>query len=128
MKVKFHDVKYDLTSRPNIFSTRFQCMIEKGDHSYNDIISDTANVENIVVYDDEDEVEGVYSGYSTRVAFTIMDNISIEFENTDIIGQVNSLASSVTTQAAQIAELEDTNETQDGAIEDLAEVVNSIIE
>ena len=103
-------------------------MIEKGDHSYNDIISDTANVENIVVYDDEDEVEGVYSGYSTRVAFTIMDNISIEFENTDIIGQVNSLASSVTTQAAQIAELEDTNETQDGAIEDLAEVVNSIIE
>ena len=153
MKIKFHDTLYDLIERPNNYQTRFQCQIEKGDHTYDSIIADTVSPEEITVYDDEDEVVGIYTGFTNRIAITIMDNINLEFENANIEAQLNSFATSVeasissleseqTNQAEAIVELEaasdqqnsaiedlmESQEVQDGAIEDLAEVVSSIIE
>ena len=114
MQIKFHETLYDLVDRPNIQTIHFQATIEKGENSYDDIIADTVNAEEITVYDDEGEVQGIYNGYTKRIAICIMDHISIELENVNITGaidnlsqQVSSLEETQTEQANSISELND---------------------
>ena len=102
MKVQFHQTMYDLVQAPYVYQTRFQCAIEKGEHTYDSIIEDTVDPQEITVYDDEEQVIGVYSGYTHRIAITIMDNINIELENTDIAQQIQDLTDSINAQQAQI--------------------------
>ena len=135
MKIQFHQTMYDLVAQPYNYQTRFQCQIEKGDHTYDSIIADTVSPEEITVYDDEETVVGIYTGFTKRIAITIIDNINLEFENTNIEAQLNNLATSVTRleaesdqQISAIDDLAESQEVQDGAIEDLAEAVSSIIE
>ena len=102
MKIQFHQTMYDLVTQPYVYQTRFQCAIEKGEHTYDSIIEDTVDPQEITVYDDEEQVIGVYSGYTHRIAITIMDNINIELENTDIAQQIQDLTDSINAQQTQI--------------------------
>ena len=140
MKIKFHETIYNLIDMPNVLPSRFQATIEKGDNTFDSVIADTVDVENITVYDGE--VKAIYTGYNRRIAICIYpdDNISIELENTDIQSQIDSLTTTLSAvQEAQattdsaIAELgetvnsvSETNDTQDEAINDLATAVDEL--
>lgn len=131
MKIKFHETVYTLVNNPYVFSTRFSAVFEKGENTFDDIIADTLNAETITVYDDEDEVKGIYTGYTTRIALYVLDNndsVSLELLNTDVearieelTGTVSSLDAGVTELAENIATLNETQDSQDAAIEELAE-------
>lgn len=133
MKIKFKKNFYELIGEPYIYGARFMVTMSKGDYTYDEIIADTENSENIIVMNNDGEVVGVYTGFTTRTAITIMDNIQVEFENTDIQAQIAALTAQVQTQETAIADLGDTvnsvsetNETQDNAINDLADAVNEL--
>ena len=132
MKIQFKEKKYELVTQPYVYGLRLQCQIPLTE-SVNEIISDTKNAETITIYDNEDKVSAIYNGYSKRIAITIMGSIGIEFENTDIQAQIDALTAQVQTQETAIADLGDTvnsvsetNETQDNAINDLADAVNEL--
>lgn len=130
MKIKFHETVYTLVNDPYVFSTRFNAIFEKGENTFDDIIADTLNAETITVYD-EDEVKGIYTGYTTRIALYVLDNndsVSLELLNTDVearieelTGTVSSLDAGVTELAENVATLNETQDSQDAAIEELAE-------
>ena len=141
MYIKFHNTKYELLDNPNLSVSRFQATIAKGGNTFDSILADTFNIENIIILDGE-EVKAVYSGYNKRIAISIYedDSVSIELENNDIQSQIDAISADVTaiqnaqeTTDAAIAELGDTvnsvaevNDTQDAAINDLADVVNEL--
>lgn len=102
MKIKFHETLYNLITEPYIYQTRFQCEIEKGENTYDSIIEDTVNPTEITVYNDEDEVIGVYTDFNKRIAITIMENVSIELENTNLAQQIQDLTNSVSQQQTSI--------------------------
>lgn len=106
MKIKFHETLYDLVGS-NAYSGRFQATIEKGEHTYDSIIEDTLDAEEIIIYDDEDEVKGIYTDYTKRIAITIQsDNyISIELQNTDFERRLQELNDSVALQQTSIDNL-----------------------
>lgn len=103
MKIKFHETLYNLVTN-NISSGRFQATIEKGENTYDSIIADTVDAEEITIYNDEDEVKGIYTGYTTRIAISIHsdDNISIELQNTDFENRLQELSESVSQQQESI--------------------------
>lgn len=102
MKIKFHETLYNLITEPYIYQTRFQCEIEKGENTYDSIIEDTVNPTEITVYNDEDEVIGVYTDFNKRIAITIMENVSIELENINLAQQIQDLTNSVSQQQTSI--------------------------
>lgn len=102
MKIKFHETLYNLITEPYIYQTRFQCEIEKGENTYDSIIEDTVNPTEITVYNDEDEVIGVYTDFNKRIAITIMENVSIELENINLAQQIQDLTNSVSQQQTYI--------------------------
>ena len=108
MQIQFHEMKYELLDTPNVSTARFQATIDKGENTFDSVIADTVDIENITVYDEE-EVKGIYTGYNKRIAISIYpdDNISIELENSDIQSQIEALTTSVSNQQAQIDELND---------------------
>lgn len=108
MQIQFHETKYELVGMPNVSTVRFQATIDKGENTFDSVIADTVDIENITVYDEE-EVKGIYTGYNKRIAISIYtnDNISIELENSDIQSQIEALTSSVSNQQAQIDDLTD---------------------
>ena len=122
MKIKFHETMYNLVNAPNVMSTHFQATIEKGENTFDSIIADTVDVENITVYDGE-EVKAIYTGYNKRIAICIYpdDNISIEFANADIQSQIDSLT-------ATLSAVQETQATTDSAIAELGDTVNSVAE
>lgn len=131
MKIKFHETLYDLISLPNAMSTHFQATFEKGENTFDSIVTDTLDIDEITVYNDEDEVSGIYTGYTKRIALYVLDgneSISVEFENADIMAQIDaltqqtaSLDAGVSELAENVATLNETQESQDAAIEELAE-------
>lgn len=142
MKIKFHDTLYNLIANPNVMSTHFQATFEKSDNTFDAIATDTLNTDEITVYDGE-EVKAIYSGFTKRIALYVLDgneHVSVEFENTNIQSQIDSLTATLSAvQEAQattdsaIAELGDTvnsvaetNDTQDEAINDLATAVDEL--
>lgn len=136
MKIKFHSTIYNLLNTPNVMSTHFQATFEKGENTFDSIVTDTLNTDEITVYNDEDEVQGIYKGYTKRIALYVLEGnneVSVEFANQDIESLINSLSATVTTQDAAINdlgtavdELADSQATQDLAIEDLAEAVSGL--
>lgn len=84
MKIKFNSTIYNLVDYPNIHGTHFQATIEKDGVSIDDLLEDSSNSSTITVYDDEDNVAGIYTGYTDRVAVSIGEHIGLEFENTNI--------------------------------------------
>lgn len=154
MKIKFNDNTYDLTMDPYLSGTRLLVNIQKGEHTYDDVVADTEHPERITILNDEEKIVGVYTGFTSRIALVVLEYIQVEFENTDLISQLNTIMEQVSTQEAAIADLaevaettndqvttqetaiadlaeeaeqaNDTNDTQDAAIADLADIVNSI--
>lgn len=113
MKIKFHKITYNLVGEPNTMPTRFQATFEKGDYSFDFIITDTLNTDEITVYNDEDEVSGIYTGYSSRIAlYVLADNnhVSVELENANIQAQIDALTASVSAQQTEIDSLSDSVE------------------
>ncbi|MBO6239808.1 MAG: hypothetical protein J6O61_03060 [Butyrivibrio sp.] len=134
MKIKFHETIYNLIDMPNVLPSRFQATIEKGDNTFDSIIEDTVNPTEITVYNDDEEIVGVYTGFNKRIAITIMENVSIELENTNLQSQIDALISQVQTQETAIADLGETvnavsevNDTQDSAISDLADAISEVV-
>lgn len=118
MYIKFHTTKYELLDNPNISSSRFQATIIKGDNSFDSIIADTVDVENITVYDGE-EVKAIYSGYDKRIAISIQtdDSISIELENSDIQSQIDIISANLITQQSQIENISDSVDELNNTVE-----------
>lgn len=119
-KIAFHNTLYELASSPNITPFHFQASIYKGDNTYDFIIDqDTLNVSEIKIYNDDNEIIGIYTGYSHRVAITIMegsDSVSVELENTDVMSQINALTNNVAAlqamQNSQQTSIENLNDTK----------------
>lgn len=124
MKIKFHEIEYSLLDIPNATYDHFQATIFKDEYSLDDIFDDIQGIERIEVTDG-DEVVRIYTSYSTFIALSTyyLDPetriISIELSNDNIQNQINR-------QGEEIAELIDSQETQDLAIEDLAEAVSDL--
>lgn len=114
MKIKFHKILYVLKDNVNVMPAHFQATIDKGDNTFDDVIADTVDVEEITVYNDDNEVTAIYTGYTKRIAICIYpnDNVSVELENTDITGAINTLTQ-------QMSEVQNTQEQQASAIEEL---------
>lgn len=136
MKIKFHETIYDILGVINITSTHFQTSFKKGNNTFDFIINDTLNTNEITIYNDENEIQGIYTGYTSRIALYILDDnetISVEFANKDIQSLIDSLTATVTTQEVAIEDLGEAtnalaedNATQDLAIEDLAEAISEL--
>ena len=142
MKIKFFSLLYDLVDTPNVSPTHFQATVKKGNNTFDSILADTKEVTEIKVFDDDNNVTAVYTGYSQRIAVAVYgdDNVSIELLNTDISRQIDSLSSNVNQIAdvvtthdeaivnvgEEISALNDSQDTQDGAIVDLASAISEL--
>lgn len=96
MKVKFNEILFDVISVPSISSLRVQANIEKADYTLDKILSEVKASEEMVFYDDNDEITAVYSGYTSPVAVCVMFNdgvevVSVEMENENIESQIETL-------------------------------------
>ena len=109
MQIQFHTIKYELISVPNVSAARLQATIEKGDNTFDSIIADTVNANEIIVYDD-DEKMGVYTGYTNRIAISIYpnDNVSVELSNSDVQSQIDELSGSISNMQDEVDTLNDT--------------------
>lgn len=135
MKIKFHETVYNILGTINVIPTHFQATFEKGENTFDFIATDTLNTNEITVYNDEGETEGIYTGYSTRIALYLLggnSTLSVEFENANIqaqidalVGSVSSLDAGMTELAEEVVALNETQESQDAAIEELAEAIVS---
>lgn len=115
MKIKFHETLYNLISTPNVMPTHFQATFEKGENTFDSIVTDTLNNDEITVYNDEDEVSGIYTGYTKRIALYVLDgneSVSVEFENENIQSQIDALVESVSTLNDKVDEITPYTETK----------------
>lgn len=99
MKIKFDNFEYQLVSdySYNVEPTHFQANVVKKT-TFDDLINNTTEVETITILTDEDEIIGVYNGYTKRTVITIYDNedsASVEFLNTDLEAQINAMTNSI---------------------------------
>ena len=141
--IKFNKITYNLVNELNVTATYLQATIEKGSDTFDAIIADTVNCNEITVKEDS-AVIAVYNGYTKRIAISIHEDdlISIELANTDIEEQINILQAKQNTQAnaiesmdndisninTNISEITDGQATQDLAIGDLGEAVSELSE
>lgn len=139
--IVFGSARYDLVDDINVSATRLQATIYKGESSVEQIAENTTGVEEIKVYDG-DTLLGVYDGYVDRIAISLYtakgaDVVSVELQNADVMAQIDSLTESVEAQAGiitthdaaisdfatEIDVLDETQASQDAAIEDIASIV-----
>ena len=137
MKIKFNENIYELAQQPYVYGTRFSAMIKKGEISYDQIVEDTSSPDQITIYDDNDEVSGIYTGFKNRIAITIMEHVQIELENSDIQAQIEQLQSTIaalkTQQESQgeglskvQSDVSDMVATQTASLEDMGEAISSV--
>ena len=106
LTIKFNNTEYELFQRPNVSQTHFQASIKNNDYSVDDILADVNDFETITVKTD-DEVIGVYEGYTNFIAFSVFpDVISVEFSNVNLEVQLNNLGETVDTQGSEIEALD----------------------
>ncbi len=137
MQIKFDNTTYDLKDAINVNATWLQATIIKGNHTMESIIDTVTHADTIKVYDGETLI-GQYTGYTNPIAFSLYDDVvSIELLNADYGTALNNLQATVGTHDEAIAsidagitdlaiEITDLNESQlsqDAAIEDLAETM-----
>ena len=95
LTIKFNSFEYELFDRPNVSQTHIQASIKNNDYSVDDILADVKDFETITVKAD-DEVIGVYEGYTNFIALTVLGEIiSVEFTNVNLETQLNSLGEEV---------------------------------
>lgn len=108
MKIKFHEMIYNVSGTVNVMPARLQATFEKGENTFDFIATDTLNTDEIIVYNDDEEVIGIYTEYTSRIALYVLDNneqISVEIENTDLQSQIDALTNSVSIQQTKIDNL-----------------------
>lgn len=136
MKVKFGNAQYTVEGmNVNVSATRFQVNVMKENATMDQIIADALAAETITVIGDDGETVGVYNGYTNLVAATAYDTrvVSIELENADVRGQIDALTIAQAETESRLDQVEESTEelqesqsTQDLAIEDLAEAVSDL--
>lgn len=141
LTIKFKTKQYKLPEMPSVEAIRFQCYVDRGSSTVDEVVEEATGATEIYIYEDG-EVIGVYKGYERPIAFTLIDGrFSIELANTDIYKAIDALNSRVDNSEAAIesmhtevsnlngsvgslnSEVNNLNETQmsqDAAIEDLA--------
>ncbi len=144
MKIRFDDAEYTLaSSHVNVTPDHFQADVLKGEQTIDDLIDNVQGTEEIRVIDEDGSVMGVYRGYSEIIAIHTYDGIevSVELQNKDIKSQINALTQalakvegiqsnqeSMIVQVTEVAnDLAVSQNVQDYAIEDLAEVVSDLV-
>ena len=106
LTIKFNNTEYELFQRPNVSQTHIQASIKNNDYSVDDILADINDFETITVKAD-DEVIGVYEGYTNFIALSVFpDVISVEFSNVNLEVQLNNLGETVDTQGSEIEALD----------------------
>ena len=128
--IKFRETYYTLVDDINVDATRLQATVEKGENTVDQIAANATGVETIYVYSDN-ELIGEYTGYTSAIAFALHGTqVSIELANVNVLATLNSLQSQVdATQssveglAADVTSLNESQMSQDAAIEDLAEAM-----
>lgn len=98
MKIKFSTILFSLIDDVNQTSSRFQATILKEDSTFETILDEIKSSTEISIYNDEEELEKVYSGFTTIVAIVYHsdnDSFSIEMANSDLEAQINDLLSTV---------------------------------
>lgn len=140
--VKFNEVEYKLLYTVFEGAAKLRAMIYKENHDIPSVSADVNGCENIVIKEDG-EVTAQYNGFSSLVGIQIFSDypvndgtdkvICIDIVNANIQSQIAALTAQVQTQETAIADLGDTvnsvsetNETQDNAINDLADAVNEL--
>ena len=135
-KIRFNAKAYDLKDAVNATATRFQASIIKGTATVDEIAADATNVDEIYILDGvTGATKAIYKGYTKPVAFYLIDDyVSVELDNTDILDLINrvdaktdantqsisSINTSLNSVNGEIANLNETQLSQDAAIEDLA--------
>jgi len=141
--VKFNKTEYKLVYTVFEGVAKLRVMIYKENHDIPSVSADVNGCENIVIKED-DEVTAQYNGFSSLVGVQIFSDypvndgtdkvICIDIVNTNIQSQIDALTSQVQTQETAIADLgetvnsvSETNDTQDSAISDLADAVSEVV-
>ena len=138
-KIRFKTLLFDLKDAVNVSPSRLQASVIKGDSTVDEIANEADGANEIYILDEKGETKAIYTGYNKRLAvYWLDDYVSVELENADIlsrldlveakadtnaqgIAQVNAtLESDVTSINGEIANLNETQMSQDAAIEDLA--------
>lgn len=137
MQIKFDSTTYDLKDAINVNATWLQATIIKGNNTMESIIDTVTHADTIKVYDGETLI-GQYTGYTNPIAFSLYDDVvSIELLNADYGTALNNLQATVdnhdeaiasidagiTDLATEITDLNESQLSQDAAIEDLAETM-----
>lgn len=150
-KISFKTKVYDLKNAINASSVRLQASVIKGDASFEEIIDEATGANEIRLIDGETgATKAVYIGFTKPVAFSFMldDFVSVELENTDILTKIeiieaktadnaqeiaavndsvtalsDEMSSSVSNIQSEIGNLNETQLSQDAAIEDLASLI-----
>jgi seryl-tRNA synthetase len=118
-KVRFGTHLYDLVDHENVNPSYFQATVYKGTSSVDEIAEATKTAPAIYIYND-DELVAQYEGYTTPVAFSLGydDNndaiVSIEMNNTNVLGQIANIQATVNQHSEEIASI-------DAGVSDLAE-------
>lgn len=147
LKIRFKTLDFELASTPSVLADRLQVTIVKGTASMEDLLAETDNVENVVIYED-DKISSVYKGYNKLFALTLIrsvntpiekQKVSIELQNTDLQDQVNQLYTTINrlqtqsvTQGAQLntinTQVAEISSLQSSALDDLGTELSALAE
>lgn len=124
----FNQKEYELYQKPNVSTTHFQASIKRNDYSIDDILEDISDFTIITVKEDE-EVIGVYSGYTNFIALTVLNNdvISVEFANVNFQAQLDSLGETVGKQEQEIENLDKKVDNAVNTLGDKAEAADILL-
>lgn len=113
-----NNISYNLVDSPNVSADRIQATILKENHAVETIVEDAKGNEVITVKED-DEVVGVYNGYTDFMCAYLYNHdedvvVSVEITNHDMQSQINIMHEEVVTNANAIENLD---KKVDGAVE-----------
>lgn len=137
--IKFNTTSFPLASVENVSISRLQATILKTEEvTVENVIDAIADLETVSIYQ-EDELVGVYNGYTDLIATVVRANqaidnqgttattISVELLNHDIQSQINDLSDSVTAvQSSQASIVNDINGKLDAAVIGSTENIGSL--
>ena len=128
IQVKFNQTKYNAVDRGHFINFDFQISIIKGENdSIDDILNEARNAETVEIYLD-DTLIAVYDSYTQFKSLFVSSEtmITVMMTSTDIMNQLNNISNTVIGMENSINSLEDSQATQDLAIEDLGEAISDL--
>lgn len=127
--IKFNNTEYNLVFTAIENSTKLRITILKENHTIPEIADAVKDITTISILED-DEVVAQYNQYTDLVTLQSFSDYPINGEETDsviLIEMVNGdLQEQINALTGKITSLEESQVTQDGAIEDLATAVDEL--